>query len=244
MKTALMIPLLVAAFGSSAWAVPFLQLDISNGTYPTTDETVYNTTDPFTLWALVNSGDKDYTSGATYCLSIAVVPKQTGYMADFGSFVFEGVTYGANSSWLYGIPPVANPEKNPDGNLGPHGIFETNFLEFSFSDVVDSATLYNSAVNPGGLVSSPNGGLFYKGFNVDTNNLGAGYALHFDLYTVGADAQVSAFAPYSHDAQSQSVPNIDPHSVPDGGTTFVLLGAGLAGLGLLRHKFGIPKTAD
>lgn len=226
---------MMAGLANSAWAVAFLQLDISDGAY--VNETTHNTTDPFTLWALVDSGSTKYSAGTTYYLSIAVVPKQTAdsTMPNFGSFDFNGTVYDANSAWSFGTPPLADPLRqgvpDPDfRNLGPHDIFETKYLEVSFNNPLGRATEYNSADSPGGLVDSANGTLFYNSFEVDTTLLGDGYELHFDLYTIDSRNKLAAFAPFSHDAQTNG-------KVPDGGTTLVLLGTALTGLGLLRRKF-------
>jgi hypothetical protein len=68
------------------------------------------------------------------------------------------------------------------------------------------------------------------GFDVDISGLVAGTSLWYDLVEVNLSGRVVGFAPFSHVDQSTG------SSVPDGGTTVLLLGAALSGLGLLRHK--------
>jgi len=114
-------------------------------------------------------------------------------------------------------------------DIGPHSIFPTLYLELSFSVLEGFANSYNTQDNPGGfsLYGGVGDKIAYKDFAVNTTNLGADYALHFDLYTYSDDDKVDAFAPFSHDAQTTHV--------PDGGTTAILLGAALAGVGVVRR---------
>lgn len=219
-----------AALSSSVWAVPFLQLDIKGGTYDTSSETVFNTTNAFELCALVDTTSSKYVAGTTYWLSIAIVPQvTTDPGAAFGTFEFDGTTYDSGDM-MYGIPPSVDPVSNQGGgpgNLGSHDIFETYFLEVTFTSFDGMAKEYNSMDNPGGLVTDPLGTLAYACFNVDVSNLGDGYGIHFDLFTVGSDNRLKEFAPFSHDAQG--------NKVPDGGATVMLLGMALVGLGAVRQ---------
>lgn len=210
-----------------AYGLPDLQLDISGGTYNAVDETIYNSTDPFTLYALAKTPN---LTGTTYYLSIAVVPQQASgsTLPGFGSFALDGTTYNASSGWIFGVPPVDSAIKD----IPKHAIFPTLFLELSFNVLEGFANAYNTQDNPGGFSSYGGVGdkLGYKDFAVNTTNLGAGYALHFDLYTYSAgDNKVDAFAPFSHDAQTTRT------KVPDRGTTAILLGATLAGIGVIRR---------
>jgi hypothetical protein len=216
--------LLGFALTTTSLAVPFLQLDIGDGVYGA-DETIYNTTDPFTLYALVNSASSKYEANRNYYLSIAIVPQVSSVPADFGSFDFNGTTYsGSNSGWTYGTPPADAPIRDLPG----HGIYDTMFLEIAFSSFTGTTALYNSEDNPGGIDLGGSGSLLYRAFNLDTRNLG-NYAIHFDLYTYN-NRRVDNFAPFSHDAESRQ--NV---AVPDGGMTALLLGVGCFALSVGRR---------
>jgi hypothetical protein len=228
-------------FATPASAVPFLQLDIAGGEYiGGLDETVYSTTDPFTLYALVDSTNDKYIAGQTYYLSAAIVPKQSAGAspADFGSFTISpiGGAFSSASGWVFGVPPIADPARNPEGNLGDHGIFDTYYREFAFTTLPGTATEYNSQDNPGGAVDNPLGSLLYQSFLIDTTGMADGYALHFDLYTVGADNRLDEKAPFSHDAQS--------NDVPDNGGTLVLLGLACGGIAGIRRLLPERKVAE
>lgn len=80
-----------------------------------------------------------------------------------------------------------------------------------------------------GIGPQPGTGMYYVALNIDTSNLNAGTAIHFDLYNEKVktgDTDVNKFAPFSHDAQS----------VPEPGS-LLLIGSGLLGLALFRRKF-------
>lgn len=228
MRKQILAVILVLVFATAAQGVPQLQLDISNGVYNAADETIYNSTDPFTLYALAKS---DSLTGTTYYLSIAIVPQQASNstLPGFGSFTLDGTTFDASSGWNYGVPPVDASIKD----LPQHGIFPTLFIERSFNLLEGFAEEYDTQSNPGGFAAYDGSGkkLAFKDFAVNTSNLGAGYALHFDLYTYSAGgSKLDAFAPFSHDAQSTTT-----RKVPEGGATVILLGAAFAGIGIIRR---------
>jgi hypothetical protein len=228
---------LAISFVSHVGAIPFLQLDVGAGTYVGgTDETTHAQTDPFTLYALVDSTNSTYAAGTTYFLSVAIVPKQGvgANTSDFGSFTITpiGGSFTSSSGWIYGTPPVDLADSDSH-NLSSHGIFETYYQEFQFTTLPGKATQYNVQDDPGDPVDNALGTLLYQSFLVDARNMGAGYELHFDLYTVNPeDNEIAAKAPFSHDAQSGGTSR-----VPDGGATFALLGFALVGVEGLRRKF-------
>lgn len=225
MKKQVLTAISALMIAAVAQGVPSLQLDVSGGTYSSSDETIYNTTDPFTLYALAKTPN---LTGTTYYLSIAVVPTQSSgsTLPGFGSFTLDGTTYNASSGWVFGVPPS-------DGliaDLPQHGQFPTLFLELSFNVLEGFANSYDTQEKPGGfsLYSGSGAKLAYKDFAINTTNLGANYALHFDLYTYSDGQKLDAFAPFSHDAQTTK-------QVPDGGATAILLGVVLAGFGVIRR---------
>jgi len=212
-------------------AIPSLQLDTDPGTYNSSPgvETTIATANPFTLRALIDAGSIDLTRN--FYISAAIIPNPgVTPSPDFGSFTIDGTTYSSSSGMQYGTPPV----DSAINNLSPHDIFPTWYAELQFS-AIGSSTIaaYNTADG-----SSGSGVLNYVDFAVDVSGLiGTTYAVHFDLYTydlLGHPLKIDAFAPFSHDAQSGGGSN-----VPDGGTTAILLGVAMMGLGSLRKKLAV-----
>lgn len=220
---------LLLSFSSHALALPSLQLDIIPGVYVGGgDDTTYATADAFDLYAYMQESAHGKTTSLTdtYYLSIAVSPRQAeGDISSIGSFSVDGTSYSF-SDLVYGTPPVDSAD------LAPHGIFATYFMEMSFTfTAADTVAAYNVQDD-----SSSPGTMYYKMFDIDTTGLLPGYALHFDLYNTVYNErkdtwEVNAFAPFSHDAQS------DPGTAVPEPATMLLFGAGLIGLaGVARRK--------
>jgi hypothetical protein len=224
-------------FTTSALAVPFLQLDASDGGYIGGDEeSIQPTTNPFTLYALVDPSRKAWDGyGELYYLSIALIsdsgpvldydPSEAGFftITGFGPDPVSSVDVPASAA-EYGIPPLGL-DSNP-GLLGPHDVFPTYYWELGFNfDPGKIAEEYNTQDNPGGLVVDDVLGLNYRDF-VIALNLNDGYHLHFDLYNKDG-SKIDKFAPFSHDVTTNGVP--EP-------STVLLLGLGLIGLAGLSRK--------
>lgn len=226
---------------SVAYAVPSLQLGIAGGTYDTTTETIVASTNPFSLYAF------SLSSTGTYRLSIALQPA-TSTGGNYGSFSVDGTTYDVTADMLYGVPPIEAMIAHDGGDLGPHDVFPTYFLEIEFSFDPNAKASFCSGSNTqdcpslSGLTTGTTGDVFYKMFNVDVSGLDAGYYLHFDLYntklgqTTG-DIDINDFAPFSHDAQSSSS-RITSSATPAGASSssLVALGLGLLGFGFMRRR--------
>jgi len=231
-----MISMLIFLGSGFAFATPSLQLDIKDGVYYTSSstpsinkESIVATTDPFDLYAYLIP-DKDSTLTDDYYLSVAVLPplKESAAGYSLGSFSVDGQPIVVTSDMFYGTPPVA---LLPDGDLPTHSVFPTYFIEISFNfDAADYSKVYNTQDDAGsGPMAYTSGDkMYYVPFAFDTRNLAAGYALHFDLYQLDTDSNIIEKAPFSHDANSQHVP--EPG-------TLLLLGLGLVGLSGLRRKF-------
>lgn len=221
------VPLLAFA-ATNARAIPTLQLDIVNGVYNSVDETTYATTPQFTLRALFDGT----LSSQTYYISAGIEPlMQQANPPNVGTFSIDGTAYSpATMAW--GTPPLNVPDNNSGGgpgNLGTHGEFPTYYTEdaFTFSSSL-TMPAYNTADG-----TSANGNVYYHDFLVDVSNLKPGYSVHFDLYDEKlkkGSYTIDDFAPFSHDAQS------GPTSVPDDGSTVLLLGLALAGVTLMYRS--------
>lgn len=210
-------------------AVPELQLGIVGGIYDWTTETVISTSPSFSLYAFLKPGTDNPLSDMYY-VSMAVTPK-ISTPTNLGSFTYNGHVVNATSDMTYGIPPVN--AVFPD--IPKHGMFPTYYKEVAFSFASGNQSgVFNTQYHPtwGPQTGS---GMYYNRFDINTSNLGAGYAIHFDLYNTNLEATCkkrtctyeyeTEFAPFSHDAQSMT----SPPPVPEPETYAMLL----AGLGLL-----------
>lgn len=215
-----------------AFGVPMLQLDIANGTYDSSSETIIASDNPFTLYALFNTL-QGKVSG-TYYIAAAIVPKtQNPPTTDFGSFKVNGITYSA-ANMAYGNPPEVVTKNSLD--LQSHGIYDTHYVEIAFTfDTSRRSEVYNSQNNPGGLDPDSAGKMIFEDFDVDVTGLAAGYQVHFDLYNLGRDKRgntmVKDFAPFSKDAQSGGL------TVADTSSTMILLGMAMLAVEGMRRRF-------
>ncbi len=236
---ALAAPLIAAG---PVLAQPTLQLDILNGVYDDTTDTIVATSDQFTLFALLIP-DQDTTIADTFFISAAVVPQTGPADVDLGSFTFNGATIDVTADMLFGVPPLeANLAFDP-GDLSQHGIFPTFFTEFAFTfDPANTATAYNSQDDAGqGPTPDPNGDMFFEDFLVDVSDLDEGVRIHFDLYTkeaVNGDIDVDEFAPFSHDAESGNGNGNGNGQVPEPGTLALL--AATLGMGAVFRRKNRP----
>lgn len=202
------------------FAVPTLQLDISDGVYDTASQSVFSTNKEFTLYALLDPGA--LASTGDFYISAAITPKVSG-SSDLGTFRFAGASYNVTDDMNFGTPSLGGV------SLPEHGIFDTYYKQFAFSFVPELTSVkYNVEDSPGGFAGGD--ALYYRAFSVDVTGLAEGYELHFDLYGVGDNGKFIK-APFSHDAQSGGIPVPEP-------STLLLFGAGMVGVSVYYRKRG------
>src|SRR3989304_4232030 len=133
---------MLCGFTGYAVAYPTLQLDIKDGYYDSSTETIVASDNPFTLSALLIPDFKNSLTD-TYYISAAVVPMIGPDGEVLGSFSFNGddiISVNRSSTiqnvidvtgnMVYGVPPfeIAVNQLKDKGDLQKHGIYYTYFL--------------------------------------------------------------------------------------------------------------------
>jgi hypothetical protein len=199
---------------SSALALPALQLGPDgspNWVYNTVTQTWTTTDNPLGLNAYANEIGE--TGG--YAWDPAGASTQIGYLVASAvpmsildvfdiTVMNDGGPLALYTSGV-GAPPIEDPN-----SLAPHGIFDTWFEVYAFN--FDGPLMTISDTQPGGTGMGLG---FLEEFTININS-NMGDAIHFDLFAVQGDGvldlgstdlkTVSAFAPFSHDAQTDQIP--------------------------------------
>src|SRR3972149_10262758 len=132
---AIIITGFMTLWASQGLAIPTLQLDIENGYYDSTTQTIVSSGSSFNLYAYLIPNWKNLLSD-TYYISMAVSPKIDQPGATLGSFSFNGTDINVTSDMTYGVPPLEDIvalQGWDSGDLPPHCIYPTYFYEFEFS---------------------------------------------------------------------------------------------------------------
>lgn len=211
--------------GTTAYAVPSLQLFIDGATYDWGSQTWVTHSGGFDLYVVSANSSK---SDVIVSLALAQGDNRNNIDANFGGHQIQ------NSDWAWGYAPIGNApdEWNGGQDLPRHGIFPTWFTEMHTgayglgSQVGDDqpdalGNFWNPATGQGDAPAMGE----VKMFHVETG--GTFTFLHFDAYTLNSDGTINQFAPFSHDAEVSSVP--EPG-------TLALLGTGLLGLGVFIRR--------
>jgi PEP-CTERM motif len=209
MKKVLLATLLLAVLAPAAFAVPALQLYIPGSTYNASTETWVMAGGSFEIWVIAAGINRKPLTDITLVAALGkgVAPVNNGIS-------IGGHSYQA-SEFQYGTPPADDPENS----LPPHGIYDTEYAEFSIGNSSGPfETVYD--MQPGETGSAI--GRIYK-YQVEIT----GYDwVHFDAYAYKANGDLIK-APFSHDAENGS-------TIPEP-ATMMLMGLGLAGAGLVRR---------
>ena len=246
MKNLVAASMLVLGMAASAHAIPELQLYIEGSTYDGTESWVTSNS-TYKLWVIGDLG-KPPKNDPFVPTPISHVSLSVAYKAgETGTITLTPTTATAS----YGVADPSTPSapiasfsgsgtqpKLSDGtDLPSHGIYGvgTDWLSFLLGDF----TLTDSPIGDF-ITSFPVSFPDLGQINVyDVTVTGFESGIHFDTYNSVAGANHATKAPFSHDAEGGGGDGGGGggggNVVPEPGT-FLLLGAGLMGLGLYGRK--------
>lgn len=242
MKPNLKTAILTAAMGvlcaSAGRAEPILQLYIEGATYDSSTETWvadFSSGDTLRVWTIGNisaGGGKGTISDVKLSMAysssdtptVSIVRSTTG---GYGGFTDPSLAHAATLSGSGGsgtTPTLGDGSPLPEhGAYGP-GI---SWIQYSIGDFTVADALGGDFINS---LPTPSAGYAINAYEITISGTDS---VHFDLYDhifAGNHAKAK-FAPFSHDAGGGG-------NVPDSGSTLVLIGMGIAlmGIGSARWK--------
>lgn len=234
LKLNMLAAAIILSFTSTAQAIPTLQLFLEGGYYNSTSESwTVSTPGTFKLWVLGQGGVYDvklaaaYKTAETGTISLTPTTASASYLPSsmydtttpelpaFNGFKADGT-----------IPVMGDGAQLPNhGTYGPG----TRWAEWYLGDFI--ATSDKVADMTASTLNWKNGQL--NAYNVTITGF---TTVDFDAYdhvVLNKNKTQYVKAPFSHDAEAMLIPDTTPVPEP---STFILLGAGLAGVGFLRRR--------
>lgn len=247
---------LAALVGTTARAVPLLQLYVEGAKYDSATEswdTTFTAGDSVRLWAIGNlqgEGGKGpisnvrlavaydhVTSGPAPTITLTPTRVSSAYS------IFGDTITAPAPLWLQTATTGAIPRLSDGKTLPAHGEYGsgTDWQEFLLGDFATPDSFGGDFMT---VLPTPSATRGYQ-INAYDISISGVDRVHFDLYdSIQAGNKARAiFAPFSHDANAGQAPGGslipgEASPVPDGGVTFGLIGLALSGLALGRRYFG------